>query len=136
MLGARIDSIADDANVAMGALGIIVFQPGFIEQEWLLICLLLGLYLIQLLSAIIAYGRPTSFHTWSAKIAAVAQGTFLILFFFQETWPLNLFYLAATLTLINLLEEVLLVFMLPTWRSDVKGLWWILKQQNQNQHKH
>jgi CDP-diacylglycerol--glycerol-3-phosphate 3-phosphatidyltransferase len=35
---------------------------------------------------------------------------------------------AAVLTALDLIEEIILIFLLPAWRSDVKGLYWILKK--------
>jgi CDP-diacylglycerol--glycerol-3-phosphate 3-phosphatidyltransferase len=72
----------------------------------------------------IRYGRISSFHTYLAKLAAILQGTFLILIFFLDDWPLTLFHVAAIVTILDLFEEIILVIILPKWESDVKGLYW------------
>ncbi|WP_121356306.1 CDP-alcohol phosphatidyltransferase family protein [Flavisolibacter nicotianae] len=128
--GARLDSIADDATVLVAIIGILVFQPDFVWEELPLFFILIGLYLLQLLVAMIVYGRPTSFHTYAAKVATVAQGGFLIIFFFSDEWPVTLFHVAAALTAYDLLEELVLVALLPSWRANVKGFWWVLKRKH------
>jgi hypothetical protein len=54
---------------------------------------------------------------------------FLILSFFRREPPLLLFYTAIAVTAIQLLEEIVLIFLLPEWRTDVKGLYWVKKKK-------
>ena len=129
-LGARIDSIADDLTILAAIAGLIVLKPEFIRHELVLIIILLSLYLLQNVLAFIRYGRISSFHTYLAKCAAVSQGVFLILMFFLPQWPLILFYISAGLTILDLLEEIVLVLLLPKWETDVKGLYWIKKNRS------
>ncbi|HYC38924.1 MAG TPA: CDP-alcohol phosphatidyltransferase family protein [Chitinophagaceae bacterium] len=127
VLGAKLDSIADDLTVGVATIGIIIVDPNFIRQHAELILMLLGLFVIENVAAFIRYRRFTSFHTYLAKIAAVAQAAFLILFFF--TGPVDfLFYLAVIITAADLVEEIILVMVLPQWQSNVHGLPWILKK--------
>ena len=126
--GSVLDSIGDDLTVLVAIIGLILFNPAFIRQELLPVILLAVLYLGQILAALIRYGRPTSFHTWIAKIAAVSQGAFLILFFFLPNVPYFLFWIAAILTALDLVEELILVILLPEWQSDVKGLYVVLRK--------
>jgi hypothetical protein len=87
------------------------------------------LFGIQTVAALVAYKRITSFHTYMAKSAAVAQAAFFILMFFQ-LGPIYLaFYCAIVITGLQLIEEIILVVLLPTWKADVKGLYWVLKNK-------
>lgn len=130
-IGSRLDSIADDLTVLMGIVGMAVFETGFVWDQLPLIFALIGLYFLQLLMAFIRYGRPTSFHTYLAKMATLFQGLFLILLFILPAWPVTLFYVAAFFTAMDLLEEIILVILLPTWEHDLKGLYWVLKRKKQ-----
>ena len=126
--GARIDSIADDLTVLMAVIGVVVLKPEFIRQELNLIIVLLVLYLLQTIMALTRYGKISSFHTYLAKIAALFQGMFFVLLFFLPQWPMLLFYVASAMTILDLVEEIILVLLLPEWKTDVKGLYWIKKQ--------
>lgn len=128
--GSRLDSVADDLTMVMGIAGIAVFKPDFVWEQLPLIFLLTGLYLLQLLLALIRYGKPTSFHIYFAKAAAVLQGIFLVLLFFLPQPPLTLFYLAAVVTAVDVLEEIILVFTLPRWKANIKGLFWTAKKSS------
>lgn len=128
IFGARLDSIADDATMLAGIVGLLVFKKAFIVQELFLFILLVALYALQTALAVFRYGKVSSFHTYLAKIAALLQGSFLILIFFLPQWPLLLFYCAASITILDLIEEIILVLVLPNWQTDVKGLYWIKRK--------
>ncbi|QTE40487.2 CDP-alcohol phosphatidyltransferase family protein [Mucilaginibacter gossypii] len=124
LLGARIDSVADDLTILVAILGILLYRPGFLRGEWLLVGGMTLLYVMQNCMALIRYGKLTSFHAYAAKVAAVLQGVFLVLVFFLPEPVAFLFYLTAVLTIIDLAEEILLVLILPQWQANVKGLYW------------
>lgn len=128
-LGSMLDSIGDDLSFVAGVVGVFVFKFDFIVNNLVIICLLLGLYLFQTIYALIKYGRLTSFHVYSAKLAALLQGCFLI-FLFLLPQPLYwLFYTAAIITIIDLIEEIMILFYLPSWEANVKGLYWVLRKR-------
>jgi phosphatidylglycerophosphate synthase len=127
--GSRIDSIADDLTIIAAIVGIYVWHPTFIMYEIVPIAILLALYLVQNALALIRYRRLTSFHTYSAKIAAVLQGIFIVAYFFLP-YPLDwLFYLAVIFTIIDLVEEIILILLIPEYRTDVKGWYWLKKEK-------
>lgn len=129
MLGAKLDSWADDLTVVAGVIGLFILKPGFISQHvgWLLF--LLVLFVAQVIFALYRYGSTTSFHTYLAKLAAIVQGSFLILSFFLAEPPKLLFYVAVVVTALDLVEEIILIYMLPKPRQNVKGIYWVTKQQ-------
>ncbi len=135
ILGARLDSIGDDLTVLAGLLGMFVFRWEFLKTSWIPIVVVLGIFLIQTLFALFKYQKTTSFHTLGAKTAAMLQGTFLCsLFFFDEPvyW---LFYAALVVTALELVEEIVMVTILPKWKSDVLGIYWALKIKNTEQQQ-
>ncbi len=129
VLGTRLDSIGDDLTVLVGVIGMFVMRPEFIKQEKMVFIILLSLFVIQVGYAFIRYKKMTSFHTWLAKTAAVLQGVFLILVFFMDEPNIILFYAAAIITMLELIEETILVGLLPEWETNVKGLYWVLKKK-------
>jgi cardiolipin synthase len=130
MLGTRLDSIGDDLTVFSAIVGIFVFKFEFIKEEAVIIGTMLTLLLVQNIFALLRYGKISSFHTYLAKVAALLQGIFLILAFFLTEPSQILFYVASAITILELIEEVILVFILPEWKINVKGLYWVLKIKN------
>ena len=77
----------------------------------------------------------TSFHTWLAKAAAIFQGVFLLLVFFTGEPNMILFYTAVLVTMLELIEEIILVYLLPVWETDVKGIFQVFNKKNQPPRK-
>lgn len=126
--GARMDSIADDLTVLAAITGLFVLRPEFIREQFGVIIPLVGLYLLQTTLALVRYGKISSFHTYLAKGAAALQGVFLIQAFFTDP-IVPLFYAVALVTAIDLMEETVLVVLLPRWEVNVKGLYWVWKNR-------
>ena len=131
-LGAMLDSIADDLNLAAAIIGAYALDPEFFVKERVTILILVGLYLAQTLLALIKFHQLTTFHTYLAKIAAVLQGLFLIAFFFLAQPLYWLFYIMAVVTAIGLVEEIVLILRLSRSQSDIKGLFWLNKRRLNN----
>src|SRR5688500_18423649 len=53
VMGAKLDSWADDLTVITGVIGLFVLQPEFIRQEYIWLVLLLVLFAIQVIAALI-----------------------------------------------------------------------------------
>lgn len=129
ILGAKLDSIGDDLTVFAAIAGLFAFKRDFLLEQILPISILLGLFIFQIILSFFRYGKLTSFHTYLAKIAALAQGVFLILTFLLPEPIYPLFYVALAFTALDLVEEIILTFLLRKWRINVKGLYWVLKEK-------
>lgn len=128
ILGAKLDSIGDDLTVLAGIIGLFIIKPEFILQHKYFFLIPFVLLVLQITYALIRYKKMTTFHTYLAKIAAILQGVFLILFFLMNEPILILFYAAVFITSIELIEEIILVYLLPEWETNVRGLYWKLKE--------
>ncbi|MCD6017757.1 MAG: CDP-alcohol phosphatidyltransferase [Bacteroidetes bacterium] len=129
VIGSKLDSIADDLTIVAAIIGVFVFKFQFIVEEIIPLGILLGLFIVQNILAFVRYKKMTSFHTYLAKIAAILQGSFFILLFFIIEPIYLLFYTAAIITGLNLIEEIIMILMLPKWEANVKGIYWILKRR-------
>ena len=129
VIGTRLDSLGDDLTVLVAVVGLFVMKPEYIKQEKIFFIILLILFLIQVGYAFIRYKKMTGFHTWLAKTAALLQGVFLLLVFFTDEPIMFLFYAAIFITMLQLIEEIILVALLPKWETNVKGLYWVLKNK-------
>jgi CDP-diacylglycerol--glycerol-3-phosphate 3-phosphatidyltransferase len=129
VLGTRLDSIGDDLTVLAGVIALFVTKTEFIKEQRFVFILLLLLFLAQTTYAFIRYGKMTNFHTWLAKTAALLQGVFLLHAFFSDQPNLVLFYAAAIVTILELIEEIILVKLLPDCETNVKGIYWVLKKK-------
>lgn len=129
VFGSKLDSLADDLTIVAAIIGVFVFKPQFINDNRAIFIILFTLFLFQTVFALIKYRKISSFHTYLAKVAAILQGTFLVLMFFFHEPLYFLFYAAAIVTALDLIEEIILVIIIPKWEANVKGLYWVYKRK-------
>lgn len=133
-LGSKLDSVADDLNIVAALIGLFVFKTEFVFEVRYTFYILLLLFIIQTALALFRYHKISSFHTYCAKTAAILQGLFFVSIFFFTSPVYWLFYAAAIATAIDLVEEIILVCLIPKWVTNVKGLYWVLKRNQQTRN--
>ncbi len=127
-IGARLDSLADIGVYIAALTGITVFKIGEIGEDAWLFYVFVTCYIITILSPLIKFRRIQSFHLYSVKITGWMQGIFFILLFFLEFYPVY-FYIMVNLSLIAFIESLVIQLILTEMRSDIKGLYWVLKER-------
>jgi CDP-diacylglycerol--glycerol-3-phosphate 3-phosphatidyltransferase len=127
-LGATLDSVADSLMLFVSVYGVWVFHPDVIREHAWLCGTAVGLWALEDVLALARYGRLSSFHTYLSKVVANLLGFFIgwLFLFGFEPWML---YLAAGTSIVASLEELALLRVLPEWRADVRGLWWVLRER-------
>jgi phosphatidylglycerophosphate synthase len=123
-LGSILDSYGDSLTILTGIAGLIRFRFDLYEQYGYVMIGVLTLHVIQLVLSLWRYGRPSSFHTWSAKLGALAIGLFLLVTLHFDFYPW-LFYLTIIILVVDAIEESILVFIIDDWKTDVKGVFWV-----------
>ncbi len=128
-LGARLDSAADMAVFYVAVFGVFVFQGDFVFTHWVPILAVIGLYVVEVVAALARYGRISSFHTVLTRLSAYAQGGFVLSLFLWGYSPM-LFWAAIGLSVLAYTEELAIVWLLPQWRADVRGLYWLCRSSD------
>jgi CDP-diacylglycerol--glycerol-3-phosphate 3-phosphatidyltransferase len=125
-LGAALDSVADALTMAAAAFGVWRLRPEFVNEHGVWVLLVLGLWVLEMACAFWRYGRLSSFHTIAVKVGAYALGIFVMVLLI---WDFNrwLFAIAVAINVLAYLEEFVLLWLLPKWTTDVKGVWWVLR---------
>lgn len=129
VLGAKLDSIGDGLTIVVTIIGLFKLRIDFLKEQSFIVMVLLSLFFIQVIFSLIRYGKLSSFHTYAAKASAVLLGVFMLSLFFFDQPIYPLFYLAAIATIYELVEEIILIFILSQWQINVKGLYWVLKKR-------
>jgi CDP-diacylglycerol--glycerol-3-phosphate 3-phosphatidyltransferase len=121
-LGARLDSLGDSLVWYAGLAGLVAFKREVLAAHALLFGAVIACWLLESLLAWLRYRRLSSFHTWLSKLAGVLLSAYVVTLFLWDHWP-PLLMVAATASILASLEEMVLLAMLPEWRSDVPGVW-------------
>ncbi|WP_372766554.1 CDP-alcohol phosphatidyltransferase family protein [Lutibacter sp.] len=126
--GSQLDSFGDQITFAVAIIGLLVYEFDFMKEHSFYIILVFVPYIFQMFIAFIKYRKATAFHTYLAKLSAIAQSIFILwlLFFGPIHW---LFYVMITLGLLETIEEIALIFMYDNWVAGVKGIYWALRDK-------
>ncbi|MBT8272971.1 MAG: CDP-alcohol phosphatidyltransferase family protein, partial [Bacteroidia bacterium] len=126
--GSQLDSFGDQLTLFAGLIGLYFFERQFIEKNIVLILIAFIPYFIQMLIAYLKYGKATAFHTYLAKLSAVVQSIFIVwTLFFSPDY--TLFYVMIVVGILETMEEITLIFMYKYWVSDVKSIFWAVKDK-------
>ncbi len=128
--GAALDNLADMCTYAIALLGIFRFRWDSIEPHAWVLYLFLTVFVISYIIAFIRFGKIPGLHLYSAVSAGYIQGIFFFILFVFGFYPW-MYYLAVGWGIIAYIEKIFVLLKLDDIKFDVKGLYWLLKSQNQ-----
>ncbi len=126
-IGAQLDSLADSLLFFITIAGTLVFHPDDVRAHVVAFALVPAAWLAENCAALIRYGRLSSFHTYLSRAAGVAMGLFVTVLLVRGM-DARLLHAAVTLVLLATIEEFVLLWMLPGWTANVRGLYWVRRR--------
>ena len=127
--GAMLDGLADTATYILGLSGIFIFKWIDFEPFSVTFFVFLALFIISRFFSFIKLGRFYGFQTYGGKIAGYIHGSFLLVLFLLGfyTWFYWIMIISGYLVFS---ENIIITILLKESKSQVKGLYWILKEKN------
>lgn len=125
--GAFLDSTADALLTGTAIAGLFVFQRPVLADHAVGLGTVIGAYGLGTAAALLKYGKLAGFHTYLCRIAAYAQGIWIMSLFF---WGFQR-WICATMVGISLVayaEEIAMILLLRRARADARGLPWVLRR--------
>jgi cardiolipin synthase len=126
-IGAKLDSWADTGTYICAFLAIYVFKWPEVKPHAIMIYLFFGAWLLSYAVVFMKFKGLIGMHTYLSKITGYVQGGFLIILFTWKFIPV-LFYVCMCIGILALLEEIIIIFILDQPRTNVKGLYWVMKR--------
>lgn len=127
-IGARLDSVGDSAIWYAALAGIVGFHGDMLASHRFLVGTIVATWVLESALALWRYHRLSSFHTYASKTAGVLLSVYVVVLFVVGHQPW-LLYLAGGASLLANLEEIVLLRLLPQWRTDVRGAWWVWRER-------
>lgn len=128
-LGAKLDAWADLGMYITAFTGIYFFKRTLIQPHSFIF---LFFFLARISSyglAFFKFGKLIGLHTWMTKSTGYLQGIFIFtLFVFQ--FYIWLYYWALIWGIIGCIEELIILWLLPTPQSNVRGLYWLYNNRS------
>ena len=123
-LGSHLDSWGDFVIYSTMAICAWIIWPDIVKQEILYFALILFSFLLPAWFGLVKFGHPTSYHTWSVKLAVFATFVgYILLFSNYASWPLKF---ASYLCVYAGIEEILITLVMRRERVDVRSIWSVM----------
>jgi CDP-diacylglycerol--glycerol-3-phosphate 3-phosphatidyltransferase len=128
--GAMLDSYADIGMYISAITGVLVFKADEFAPHLMSFSVFILFFLAPKIISFYKFKEFPSFHLYSSKIGGYMQGFFFMLLF---TLGFNVIYYYVMIIwgILSFIEQIVIVFMQSRPLSDVKGLYWILKDKDQ-----
>ncbi len=127
-IGAKLDSIGDLMTELLALLGLLLFEQSFMRSHVLAFGLLLGVSLLAQLLSLLRFRRLISLHLYLSKLTTILLAAFFTVYFLVAYSP-ALFYTMIGIGILAGIEELAVLCVLKEHREDVRGLYWVLKDQ-------
>lgn len=132
--GAALDNLADILTISVAILGMFIFKWTELEPHIWFLYIFLGIFLISYIIAFIRFQKIPGLHLYGAVIAGYLQGIFLFVLFAIDFYPW-LYYLSIGWGILAYIEKCLVLMKLNDIRIGVKGLYWLLKTNKQEENR-
>jgi CDP-diacylglycerol--glycerol-3-phosphate 3-phosphatidyltransferase len=127
-IGARLDSFADNFNYVLAFIGLLVFKMDDFRPHIVSFIIFVGMLVLTVIVPLIKFRKFPSFHLYITKIGGYIQGFFFVcLFTFGFITPF--YYLMIVWGILGAIECIAIDLIIPEMRSNVKGLYWVLKER-------
>ncbi len=132
--GAALDNVADMGTYVLALLGIFLFRWEEVRPHAWLLYLFLAIFVLSYIVAFIRFGKVPGLHLYSAVTAGYVQGVF---FFILFVWGFYawMYYLAVVWGIIAYIEKILVLLRIDDIKPGVKGLYWVMKNQEKKEGK-
>ncbi|NOQ71826.1 MAG: CDP-alcohol phosphatidyltransferase family protein [Crocinitomix sp.] len=127
--GAKLDSLADIGTYICAFWGIFTFKQAELEESIHLLWPFLVLFILGQMISIVKFRQAPSLHLYASKIGGYVQGIYFFILFawFHVPW---LYFMAIGVGYLSWLEEIIVLLVLNEPRSNVKGIYWVLKERS------
>ncbi len=127
-IGARLDSLGDIGTYILALTGIYVFKFNEFALNPYPILIFVFLYILFHLVAFLKFGKHPSLHTYLFKSTGWLQGIFFFVLF-SSGFHMWFYVFAIGWGIVACVEELIIIMVLSKPKSNVKGLYWVLKNR-------
>jgi len=127
-IGARLDSFADNFNYVLAFIGLFIFKMDDLRPHLVSFIIFTGMLVLTVIVPLIKFRKFPSFHLYTTKIGGYIQGFFFVCLF-TVGFITPFYYLMIVWGIIGAIECITIDMLIPEMRSNVKGLYWVLKER-------
>lgn len=128
-IGALLDSWADLGTYILAFLAIALFKWEEIKPYSFMLYLFAAIMALSYIIVFVKFKGLIGLHTYMFKLTGYLQGAFIISLF---VWGFYLvpYYICLVWGTLACIEEMIIILILKQPQSNVKGLYWVLKNRS------
>lgn len=127
-IGARLDAFADYFTYILVFIGLFVFKLDELRPYLVSAIIFVSMLVLTVIVSIIKFRKFHSYHTVIEKSGGYVQALFFIgLFTIGFIGPL--YYFMIVFGILGAIETIAIDILIPEMRSDILGLYWVIKER-------
>ena len=127
-IGARLDAFADYFTYILVFIGLFVFKLDELKPYLVSAIIFVSMLVLTVIVSVIKFRKFHSYHTVIEKSGGYVQALFFIgLFTIGFIGPL--YYFMIIFGILGAIETIAIDILIPEMRSDILGLYWVLKER-------
>ena len=127
-IGARLDAFADYFTYILVFIGLFVFKLDELKPYLVSAIIFVSMLVLTVIVSVIKFRKFHSYHTVIEKSGGYVQALFFIgLFTIGFIGPL--YYFMIVFGILGAIETIAIDILIPEMRSDILGLYWVLKER-------
>lgn len=127
-LGAKLDSFGDNLTYVLAFTGLLVFKWEDFQPHLVSFVVFMAFLVGSVVMSLVKFKTTPSFHLYSTKIGGYIQAAFFICLF-TLGFITVFYYFMISWAILAAIEHMIIQLIIPHMRSNVKGLYWILKEK-------
>jgi len=131
-IGAKLDSFADNLTYLLAFTGLFIFKMDDIRPHLVSFILFIGFLVLSVVVSLFKFGKFPSFHCYMTKIGGYIEGAFFVCLFTLGFYA-PFYYFVIAWGILGAVEHIAIQMIIPEMRSNVKGIYWVLKERKNGQ---
>jgi CDP-diacylglycerol--glycerol-3-phosphate 3-phosphatidyltransferase len=127
-IGAKLDAFADNFTYVLAFIGIFVFKMEDIRPHIVSFIIMITMLVSTVIVSLVKFRKFPTYHLYTTKAGGYIEGGFFICLFligFVTPW----YYLVVAWAIMGSIECIIINLMIPEMRSDIRGLYWVIKER-------
>jgi len=132
-IGAKLDGFADNFTYVLAFIGIFVFKMDDIRPHLISFTVMITMLVSTVIVSLIKFRKFPSYHLYTTKAGGYIEGGFFICLF-TIGFLTPYYYFVVAWAIMGAIECIIINLMIPEMRSDIKGLYWVIKERSANKN--
>lgn len=128
-IGAKLDGFADNFTYVLAFIGIFVFKMDEIRPHLISFTVMITMLVSTVIVSLIKFRKFPSYHLYTTKAGGYIEGGFFICLF-TIGFITPYYYLVVAWAIMGAIEAITINLMIPEMRSNIKGLYWVIKERS------